>query len=289
MDQKIPLYLIESFIVAAEATSFEAAAKLLGITQSTLSKQMIALQRNLPHKIFTLHGRKKNLTKYGDLLYQSLSQKFSDTQDIINQASLLYVAPKDLHLKICGRGELLDILAQKIKSPASISYIATDSRTALDSVVQRKVDIAITHEDSDSSEVIRKTFITNEFVFAISKSILKQKPKGDAELAQILKKYPSLQYKEDDAVTKKLLKTWGLSIADLKISRTYSNYAALSKMVSQGLGWAIVPSHIHIDPKDNHILPIANNNATNERRFYIYYRKEISSAFWLKNLIMEIK
>lgn len=289
MNQKTPLYLIESFIVAAKASSFDAAANQLGITQSTLSKQMILLQESLPHKIFAQEGRKKILTKYGESLYQNLNDKFSGTQEVIEQTSQLYSESKNIHLKICGRGEFLDILAAKLRGDIAITYIPMDSRTALDCVIHRKVDVAITHEESDSLEIIKKPFLKNEFVFAISKSLLKNKPKSEAGLIDALKSFPCLQYRSEDPIVKNLIKAWGMNLSELSIYRTYPNYAALTKMVSSGLGWALLPSRIELDPKENHIIPISTGLSIHERKFYIYYRKEISSAPWLKKLLEEMK
>ena len=104
MNTKIPIYLLESFLLAAEESSFQIAADALGITQSTLSKQMILLEEMLPHKVFTFNGRKKVLTPYGNYLLKTLKPKFSQTQELIEQSAFQFSRPENIQVKIAGRG-----------------------------------------------------------------------------------------------------------------------------------------------------------------------------------------
>ncbi len=174
MYKNVPLYLIESFIAASEEASFQLAADRLEITQSTLSKQMILFEELLPHKVFTFDGRRKILTPYGQSLFRALSSKFAQTQELIEQTGLLYSTSKKLHIKICGRGELLDILAVNLNFGGKVTFIPIDNDSALDAVLNRKAEIAIVHTGIDSSEIVMRPFLLNNFKFSIkNKSLLK--------------------------------------------------------------------------------------------------------------------
>ena len=287
MNNRIPHYLIESFITAAEESSLQVAADKLQITQSTLSKQMIMLEEMLPHKIFTFDGRKKVLTSYGLSLYEALKPKFAQTQELIEQTSLLFSQPENVHVRICGRGELLDILAVNLKFNGRMTFMPMNNESALEAVLLRKAELAIVHTGIDSNEIVMKPFILNDFRFAVSKSLMKSKPKVE-DLTDKIKSLPCLLYKMHDPVIENLLKSWKISFEELNVLRTYPNYTTLARMVNEGLGWAILPTHTAIDESANHVLPVSMNSSFN-RKFHLCYRKDISSAGWLKELLTEIK
>lgn len=287
MNNRIPHYLIESFITAAEESSLQVAADKLQITQSTLSKQMIMLEEMLPHKIFTFDGRKKVLTSYGLSLYEALKPKFAQTQELIEQTSLLFSQPENVHVRICGRGELLDILAVNLKFNGRMTFMPMNNESALEAVLQRKAELAIVHTGIDSNEIVMRPFILNDFRFAVSKSLMKSKPKVE-DLTDKIKSLPCLLYKMHDPVIENLLKSWKISFEELNVLRTYPNYTTLARMVNEGLGWAILPTHTAIDESANHVLPVSMSSSFN-RKFHLCYRKDISSARWLKELLTEIK
>ncbi|WP_408097094.1 LysR family transcriptional regulator [Peredibacter sp. HCB2-198] len=287
MNNRIPHYLIESFITAAEESSLQVAADKLQITQSTLSKQMIMLEEMLPHKIFTFDGRKKVLTSYGLSLYEALKPKFAQTQELIEQTSLLFSQPENVHVRICGRGELLDILAVNLKFNGRMTFMPMNNESALEAVLQRKAELAIVHTGIDSNEIVMRPFILNDFRFAVSKSLMKSKPKVE-DLTDKIKSLPCLLYKMHDPVIENLLKSWKISFEELNVLRTYPNYTTLARMVNEGLGWAILPTHTAIDESANHVLPVSMSSSFN-RKFHLCYRKDISSAGWLKELLTEIK
>ncbi|WPU64082.1 LysR family transcriptional regulator [Peredibacter starrii] len=287
MNNRIPHYLIESFITAAEEPSLQQAAEKLQITQSTLSKQMIMFEELLPHKVFAFDGRKKVLTSYGSSLYEALKPKFAQTQELIEQTSLLFSQPENVHVRICGRGEFLDILAVNLKFNGRITFLPMNNESALEAVLQRKAELAIVHTGIDSTEIVMKPFILNEFRIAVSKGLLKTKPKAE-DLTEKLKGLPCLLYKMHDPVIENLLKSWKMTFEELNVHRTYPNYTTLARMVSEGQGWALLPSHTAIDETLNHVIPVTMSSSFN-RKFHLCYRKDISSASWLKELLSEIK
>lgn len=284
MNNKIPLYLIESFIVAAEGPSFQEAAEKLQITQSTLSKQMILFENLLPHQVFCIEGRNKVLTSYGLALYESLRPKFDQTQEIIDQTSLLFSSPKNIEIRISGRGELLDILAINLITEGLVTFLPMGNQDAIESLLNRKADLAILHSAVDSHELVLRPFFQNSFKLAISKKLQKSK----IDLENRLNELPCLIYKNEDPVLETAMKSLKIKRDDLKIARIYPNYTGLAKMVDAEKGWAILPSHTEINEERNHIVPISTPSAFN-RKFYLCYRKDMSSALWLKNILAEIK
>jgi DNA-binding transcriptional LysR family regulator len=282
----IPLYLIESFLAAVEGPSFQEAASRLEMTQSALSRQMQQLEEYLPHNVFTFEGRKKVLTKYGRTLYDLLVPQFSQTQGLINQASLLFAEPEKAQVKICGRGELLDMIASRLKFQGQVSFESMDSSQALEAVLNRQCDIGIVYSSVDSSELILKHFFSNRLRIVVPKALLKSKPSAKEDLATKLQKLPCLLYKTDDPVVDKFLQEYGLKIRDLKVSRVYSNYAALIKMINADQGWAVIPSNLEIPEENYHVFQLSGRSQ-DERKFYLCYRRELKDAVWFKDLLNE--
>ena len=281
---RIPHYLIESFLAAAEEASLLEAGERLGITQSTLSKQMILLEGMLPHKVFAFEGRKKILTSFGQSLYDSLAPKFTNIQELIEQTSASFSTPDNVHVRICGRGELLDMVAMSLSFPGNMTFMPMDNNSALETVLSRKADIAIVHSGVDSNDIVMRPLLTNSFKLAVPKALAKSKPKSEKELSQL----PWLIYKAQDPVLEKFFKEWGIDAHDLKVSRIYPNYTTLSKMVEKGLGVAILPSQIEVDESLAHVIPVSVKSDLN-RKFYYCYRKDLASSGWFKELLVQFK
>lgn len=282
----IPFYLIESFIAAVEEVSFEVAAQKISLTQSALSRQMLLLEELLPHKVFTLRGRKKVLTPYGQTLYELLAPRFAQTQQVIKQASLIYSEPGKTKITICGRGELLDIVAAQVSFPGRIDLIQKDNDSTIEAVLNRNCDIGIVHSTVDSSELMLRPFISNSFKLAIPKKYINSR-KLDSQLIHSLSSMPCLLYKIDDSIISAILREWDILPKDLRVSRVYSNYSTLAKLVDEGTGWSILPSHIPLKNKDTITFPIKTSASLN-KRFYLCYRKELTNVSWFKNLLLSL-
>jgi len=98
---------------------------------------------------------------------------------------------------------------------------------------------------------------------------------------------PCLLYKSNDSVINNSLGKWGLTTNDLNISRIYSNYAAIGTMIKNGVGWAILPSHIEFAKSENHFIDLKGPDLA--RNFYICYRKELLNVEWFKKLLINIQ
>lgn len=284
----IPYHLIESFLAVVTEGTLVEAAKKLQLTQPALSKQMNQLENLLPYRVFATVGRKKVLTHYGQSLFDVLSPKFSQTQELIQQTSLTFSRPQDVKIKICGRGELLDLLITHLDFSGQATFSQMSNPAAIESVLNRRSDIGIVHSAIDSSELILKPFLSNSFKLAVPKSLIKDREVKNTQIGQLLKKSPCILYKLDDPVVINSLKEWNLEVSDLKITRIYSNYSSLAKLVELGRGWTILPSHIQLSKANNLIIPIRSKSSFN-RKFYLCYRTELKSASWFKDFLNSLK
>lgn len=280
----IPHYLIESFLAAAKEGTFQLAADQLGLTQSTLSKQMQLLEELLPQKVFTFSGRKKTLTSYGETLYELLAPQFSQIDGLIKQASILHAEIENVKIRICGRGELLDMIAKNLKFTGQVSFLSVDSQQAMQNVLNRSCDIAVVHQVEDSSEIILKNFFSNRLRIIIPKKMIKDKNLSKTEIIKKLQNLPALLYKSEDVVVKNFLLEYGINFDHLNVHRVYANYVSILEMLKLGKGWAVIPSNLEVD-EDDFIVYQLVGKTQDVRQFYLCYRKELKSASWFKELI----
>lgn len=284
----VPLYLIESFLKVVESQSLHTAAINLQLTQSALSRQMKTFEEYLPRKVFTLEGRKKVLTAYGQTIYDLLVPQCAPIQGLINQATLAHSEPKNAHIKICGRGELLDPIASSLRFGGKVSFYSMESNQAYENVLARKCDIGIIHSFRDSSELIVKKLFSNCLRIVVSKNLMKTKPTTPRELSIRLQTLPCLLYKFEDPAVESFLNEYDINIKDLDIVRIYSNYSALIKMMEADMGWSIIPSNVRFDDSKYQIFE-NRKSSRNRRDFYLCFRRELKEANWYRPLINEFE
>jgi DNA-binding transcriptional LysR family regulator len=280
----IPHYLIESFLAAADEGTFQLAADKLGLTQSTLSKQMQLLEEMLPQKVFAFSGRKKTLTSYGRTLYELVAPQFMQIDGLIQQAAMLHADVQNTSIRICGRGELLDMIAKNLKFKGQVSFLSVDSHQAMQNVLNRTCDIAIVHQVQDSSEIILKNFFSNRLRIIVPKKLLRDKNISKSDVMKKLQELPALLYKSEDEVVKNFLREYGIKFDELHVHRIYSNYVSILEMLKLGKGWAVIPSNMELN-EDDFIVYQLSGKSQDVRQFYLCYRKELKSASWFKELI----
>lgn len=76
---------LESFVRAAEASSFSEAARRMGISAAAVSKNVARLEANLGTRLFQRSTRSLTLTEAGELFYQQVSGSLETIQGAIAQ------------------------------------------------------------------------------------------------------------------------------------------------------------------------------------------------------------
>jgi DNA-binding transcriptional LysR family regulator len=76
---------LESFVRAAEASSFSEAARRMGVSSAAVSKNVARLEANLGARLFHRSTRSLTLTEAGELFYQQVAEGLETIQGAINQ------------------------------------------------------------------------------------------------------------------------------------------------------------------------------------------------------------
>ncbi len=285
---KIPLHLIEAFLSFCETGHIQSAARQIGISQPALSKQLMALEKMLPHPIFAFQGRKKVLTAFGEELFRQMRSRFQGLQETIQQTAGHHADPARAFVRIASRREILDRFADRVRFPGTLQLIESPNPSTIAGILERKLDFGIVHQMPDSHELVAKPLFRDHFMLVIPKKLMKTPPAKSKDLWALLKALPCIPYKKPDEILGPICETNGVSFDSLNITRVTANYLSVAKLVNAGVGWAAMPTHISTVGTGNHIIPVPHKTFA-PRQFYAVYRAELKGAAWLRLLLSELQ
>ncbi len=175
------------FNAVAIAGSFTHAGETLGLSQSAVSRQISALERDLKTPLFHRHARGLMLTENGDTLFQTVSE----VANKLNLAELLLSQSQDIpagDLKITapvGFGTVW--ITQQLHEfmtlypEISVEILLNDEQIDL---AMRAADVAVWTKEPDHPELIRRPLMTSKVRAYASKGYVEKfgSPKTIADL-----------------------------------------------------------------------------------------------------------
>ncbi|MDX2264993.1 MAG: LysR family transcriptional regulator [Hyphomicrobiales bacterium] len=239
------------FHAAAEAGSFTHAGEALNISQSAVSRQVSALERDLNVPLFHRHARGLILTEQGELLFRT-------TQDVfmkLASTEIMLADSKDKPsgaLKVTttvglGTGWLTPRLGEFIKLYPDIRLHLLLFDDELD-LSMREADVAIRFAEPTQSDLIRRRLFTVHYhVYASSDYVRRA---GHPKSLEDLDNHRILTYGGVPNPLKQInfLETAGRNGASARepVLRINSIYA-LKQAVLRGLGIAVLPDYVGRD------------------------------------------
>lgn len=284
---RIPVHLLESFVVFGESKNIGEAARKLGLSQPGLSKQLMQLAGLLPAEAFTLKGRKKTLTIYGLELHRRLAFRMNGLEEIVGQVAAIQASVEGAIVRVVGRRGVLDRIS-KAKFPGSLHLTELSNEGAVEALMNLKAELGILHALPDTHELVAKPLFREEFRLCLPKKIFPKKPDLSAALLSRLKEAGCLAYRPEDPMIHSLYSSFSLSPSGLRVFRATESYTALAEMLRAGLGWGILPAYLAEESTAFWALPISSR-ALLPREFFLVYRSEMAGAPWFKGLLREIK
>lgn len=232
--------LARAFCATAEAGSLSAAARRLGLTQPTLSRQVAALEAALGVTLFERVGKSLVLTEAGLGLLehaqamaaaaQSLSLAAAGTaQDVAGRVSISATDAVAAHL-------LPDVVARIRREAPRITVVVVVSN-ALSDLRRREADIAVRHVRPTEPELIgRLVGEAQAHVYAAPSWIARHgAPRTPADLAagDILGFAPVQQFAA-------YLSAEGVPVAPEAVRIVSDNAVAILEMARRGLGAVVM-------------------------------------------------
>ena len=235
---------MRGFLVAAETGSFSAAARKLGLTQPTLSRQVAALEQALGLTLFERIGNRLTLTETG--------------LDLLHHGSAMTEAADTLALAATGRAEsvsgvvsisasdgiatyLLPPMVKRLREVAPQITIELISSNQLSDLRRREADIAIRHVRPEEPDLIGKFLRDGLGHFYASQEWIAEH--GKPNVAEDVQEATFIGFDRTDRFPDHL-RGLGIAVREESFSVLSENSVAGLQMIRQGLGIGVMMAEI---------------------------------------------
>ena len=242
------------FLATAEAGSLSAAARKLGLTQPTLSRQVAALEEELGVTLFERIGKKLELTETGVELLDHAKKMGAAADAIALSATgrsqtvegLVSISASD-GIAVC----ILPAILERIRQEAPQIRIEVIASNALSDLRRREADIAIRHVRPEEPELIAKLVRDASASFYASKEWV-AKHGAVAGPKDVLGK-DFIGFDRDERY-KEYLVAMGLPVGEMNFPLMSDNSLVVWDMVKRGLGISVMMDDIAKNDPD--VVPI---------------------------------
>jgi DNA-binding transcriptional LysR family regulator len=272
---------VRIFYTAAEAGSFTHAGDTLGLSQSAVSRQVGALERDLSVPLFHRHARGLILTEQGEQLFRTAKEmmlkleatraRLTDSREHptgdLRVTTTLGLGSNWLAPRL---GEFMDLYPE-----VRMHVLLTDDELDLS---MREADVAIRLRQPVQGDLIQRRLFTVHFHAYASQEYIKGRgaPKDISELEE----HRILTY---GGVTPSYLQDvhWLTTVGrDPRNPRTaaltVNNITALKRAVERGIGIAVLPDYLV--EADSNLVQILNANDMPFLESYLVYPEEMKNV-----------
>jgi DNA-binding transcriptional LysR family regulator len=230
---------MRAFLATIEAGSLSAAARALGLTQPTLSRQIAALEDDLGLLLFERVGRRLALTETGRRLAGHVQAMGAAADRIAITASSQSQALEG-RVRITAvdilAAHVLPAILEKLYAVAPGIEVEIIASNSIDDLMRREADIAIRHVRPEHDDLIARRCRDTEVGLYAAKSFLDRfgRPAKPGDLAQA----PFIGFAPDDSVDQELNKR------GIPVTRTNFRWLCISSLVGlelirRGLGFGL--------------------------------------------------
>ncbi|WP_244466782.1 LysR family transcriptional regulator [Candidatus Filomicrobium marinum] len=225
----------QAFLATAEAGSLSAAARQLGLTQPTLSRQVAALEAELDATLFERVGKKLVLTETGMGLLEH-ARAMGEAANALTLAASGHTQAIEGRVSISASDAyaayILPDIAERIREEAPQITLVIISRNSLSDLRRREADIAIRHVRPDEDGLVGKLVRESTANFYASQSWLSrnERPKSMADIAQYLIGF------EDTERFAQFMRGIGIPATEDGFRLVSENSVVVWEMVKRGLG-----------------------------------------------------
>jgi DNA-binding transcriptional LysR family regulator len=278
--ETVSLDLLRALVAVAESKNMVEAARKMGLSQPALSFQLKKLETSVPLPIFSFEGKRKVLTHYGRSLYRTTRRQLNRLDLALEKVNRRYGSAENLTLKIGTRREIFPRIADQLRFPGKIKFIALPTHRAVLRLLEHSLDLAISHEVPDLSEIIAKKLFSNGVKLVVHKKWIEslggensRKPLSSlAKSPEFLGRVPALSYRDDAPFLTEWAQAAGMTIKDFKIKYVCEDWNTVMSLVESGSGFSIVPEDISTQNVDILSFPIPKSVVPEVTYFVLYHR-----------------
>jgi len=238
---------IVSFVKTAEALSFVAAARALGVSASAVGKNVAKLEQTVGVRLFQRSTRRVHLTTEGELFYQRCRSILDDLQDAESMLSHAVEAPRGklrVGVPTIGYRFLLPVLPEFRRLYPEVE-LDVDFNDQLVDVIEDGFDVVIRSGNLPDSKLMSRRIGAFRFVLCAAPAYLERK--GVPHIPSDLEQHDCLRYR---FLTTGKLMDWTMSAdpvwSQLRLPSmlTFNNMEAVFTAAIDGHGIAYVPDFL---------------------------------------------
>lgn len=289
---------LEAFVKVAEEKSFSKAAKILFLTQPTISAHISALEKELNTRLFMRTTKEVSLSGDGELLYQyarqitALEEKIRDT--------FLRNEKKDIRCisiaasSIPGQYLLPEILARySEKFPDKQFYVTeTDSARVVEQVAGHMADVGFTGTILENRQCIYIPFYCDKLAIIMPDTPKYRKIQQNETTLDWIADEPIIMREEGSGTRKeaeKQLRKAGVDVERLHIVAQIENPDSIKKYVRQGIGITVISRlAVRDDLASGMVLEFPLPN-TGKRSLYLVHHQDRPLPSSVEQLIQTAK
>ena len=239
----LDLNLLRTFLMVHRLGSFTAAARRLGLSQSTVTAQIRALENRLGRELFERQARGVSPLPYADMLAARLSAPLDQVAEITGEEPGGTAAP--VHL--AGPTEFLSevglrVLAPLIGQGIRLRLAAGLTEPLLDELRAGRHDLVIATRRPPGRTLHAELLADEEFVLVASPAFAEQL--SGQELPTALESLPLIVYAEDLPIARRYWRHVFQRRLHAQAAVTVPDLRGILAAVTAGAGWSVLPSYL---------------------------------------------
>ena len=272
----VSLDLLKTFLTFAESESMNETAQKLGISQPAVTFQLKKLEDELPINPFSIRGNRKVLNNFGRALYSALADKFEDVELSLTKVKNLYASPENCIYRIGGRKEVLSRILPRLKILGTLEVLSLNDEEIVHGLVQQKIDIGITFQEIDRTDLMQKRLFTDYAKFCIHPKLLGGKRLTPSLIRNLefLSSTPAIVYNNRFPYIAEWIKECGGRTSDLKVRCLYEDWNDIMKLVENAEGYSLIPSEIAGESR-NIVTREIPTEVIPRKTFSAYFHKDL--------------
>jgi len=231
---------VKTFLAVVDEGSLSGAARALGQTQPTVSRQVAALETSLNATLFERTGRSVALTPFGSELLDHV-RAMARSADMISLSAMGQSQSVEGQVRLTA-SELMSAfvlppLLKEISQQAPLLEVDVVADNVVRDLVRREADIAIRHVRPDQPNLYTKRLRDERMLFYASNAYIEA---WGHPAKHSLSSHQIVSFVEADRMLNYLVPA-GLELTQANFRFTSSSQLVALQMVRDGLGLAILP------------------------------------------------
>lgn len=265
--------LLPTIVAVAESKNFKEAADKLQISQPAITQQMKALEDSFKIPLFKVVGKRKVLTPFGDEVYSTAKQHLNQLMTSVSMAQNKFSDPSKRIIRIGARSEILQFILPQLKFAGKFHCSLLSAHEAAQKLLEGELDLAISHERPESSELFSKVAFESHTVFAAHKNLLKKYK--NRITPEFFEANPYLVYNRKDSYFFDLIATnFDLKKEIINPKIICEDWGVIKSMIINQMGYSIVPFYVASTFSDEIETISLSKKEPRSFTYYFLFRRE---------------